>query len=356
MSDNDAAANQHKIIGVQKALSGDLQRPPVTDWFYKGGLLGLFIHYGISTVRAEGDISWGMMDRTPWDKNCGGNWTITPREYWEQARSFNPQRFDPDNWMRAIKDAGFSYAVFTTRHHDGFSMWPSDYGYLNTKNYMGGRDLVGEYIEACRKNGIRVGLYYSPPDWFMARYYMSFLWGSDDPVQFPDRRPAGLDLEPLEELPVMPPALQADLNVYVNNQVRELLTRYGKIDLLWFDGSLPDRSKLIPIEEIFSLQPEIIINNRGHGIGYNSEYECRLPDTKPEGFFEHCHIWMENCGWAHMNRCTGYRSAQWVYDSYRTVRDWGGNMLINAGPRADGTLPDIFYQRVQELKALLAKG
>jgi alpha-L-fucosidase len=353
MSDN-SAANQHGFIGVSKNLGKDLQRPPVTDWFYKGGLLGLFIHYGISTVRGEGDISWGMIDRTPWDEP--NNYTITPRAYWEQARSFNPRNFDPYNWMRAIKDAGFTYAVFTTRHHDGFSLWPSDYGYLNTKNYMGGRDLVGEYVAACRENGIRVGLYYSPPDWFMERYYKSFMWGSDDPVHYPDRRPAGLDHEPLDEVPAIPPALRADINAYVNNQIRELLTRYGKIDIIWFDGGLPDKSQNIPIEEILSLQPEILINDRMHGVGYNSQFECHLPEKKPEGFFEHCHIWMENCGWAYMNRCTGYRSAQWVYDSYKVCKNWGGNMLINVGPRADGTLPDIFYQRVKELKVLLQGG
>jgi alpha-L-fucosidase len=354
MMSSNGASDQHEIIGVPKSLGKDLQRPPATDWFYKGGLLGLFIHYGISTVRAEGDISWGMMDRTPWDEP--NNYTITPREYWEQARSFNPVKFDPDNWMRAIKDAGFAYAVLTTRHHDGFSLWPSDYGYFNTKNYMGGRDLVGEYIEACRKHGIRVGLYYSPPDWFLERYYMSFLYGSKDPVHYPGRRPAGLDLEPLDEVPVMPPALRADIDAYVNNQIRELLTRYGKIDILWGDGYLPDKSKCISVEEIFSLQPEIIINDRMHGIGYCSQFECVLPEKKPEGFFEHCDIWMENCGWAYMNRCTGYRSAQWVYDSYKVCKNWGGNMLINVGPRSDGTLPDIFYQRVKELKALLEPG
>jgi alpha-L-fucosidase len=349
------AKQQHEVIGIKKAEERNhfVRNPhPDAQWFFESGNLGLFIHYGISTVSGEGDLSWGMIDRTPWDEAVGGNFTITPRKYWDLARKFNPTHFQPLDWMKAIAEAGFTYAVFTTRHHDGFAMWPSDYGALNTKNYMGGRDLVGEYVEACRKYGIKVGLYYSPPDWYVHRYYMSFLYGSG---KMPGREHSGLDHEPIGELPPVPPALEADYIEYCNNQVRELFTRYGKIDLLWFDGSVSDLSKAITIDEIRSYQPGIVVNDRLHGIGdYCSQYECRLPDERPkEEIWEHCHIWPENCGWAHMNRSSGYRSAKWVFDSYQTVKNWGGNMLINVGPRADGTLPEVFYTRIKELKELL---
>lgn len=350
------AEQQHELIGNAGGGKSTIERNvhPDAQWFYRPGQLGLFIHFGISTVTGEGDLSWGMYDRKPWDEKEGGNYTMTPRHYWEQARAFNPERYDPDQWLKAAADAGFTYAVFTTRHHDGFSMWPSDYGDLNTKNFMGGRDLVGEYIEACRKNGLKVGLYFSPPDWYVHRYYTSFLFGTG---KIPGRdMPVGLDHEPIGAVPPVPLALERDYIEYVNKQVRELLTRYGRIDLFWFDGKPSAHAEeLISFEEMRTLQPGIVINDRAHGYGdYCARYECFLPETRPpEDVWEHCHIWMENCGWAHMNRCTGYRSAEWVYDSYRKVREWGGNMLINVGPRSDGTLPELYYTRMRELKQLL---
>ena len=348
------ARDQHRVLGISDSLGEEL-RSPGNAWFFEGGLLGLFIHFGISTVRGEGDLFWGMIDATPSDALSGGNYTITPREYWEQAKSFNPEKYDPDNWLRAAKEAGFTYAVFTTRHHDGFSMWPSDYGSLNTKNFMKGRDLVREYVDACRRNGLRVGLYYSPPDWYVERYCRSFYWTSWEPDKYPDAKPGGLDHEEIDEVPAMPPALLADYRRYISDQIRELLTKYGKIDVLWFDGGLPDLDGMIPMEEIISLQPDIAVNDRIYGRGYHSGYECSLPEEKPPQFFEHCDIWMENCGWAHMNRCTGYRSAEWLYEKYKKVRDWGGNVLIDVGPRADGTLPEIYYRRMAEFKELLER-
>ncbi len=325
---------------------------PDADWYFQGGNLGLFVHYGLSTVSGEGDLSWGMMDRTPWDEASGGNYTITPRAYWDLARRFNPLNFHPEDWLQAAADAGLRYAVFTTRHHDGFAMWPSDYGCLNTKCHMHGRDLVGEYITGCRKAGLKVGLYYSPPDWYVHRYYMSFLYGSG---RLPGRDNRGLDHQPIGDLPVVPQTLENDYIDYCSNQVRELLTRYGRIDLLWFDGTVPDVSRVITLDEIRQLQPAIVVNDRLHGAGdFCSQYECRLPDERPQDlYWEHCHIWEENSGWAHMNHSTGYKPAAWVYESYQKVRQWDGNMLINIGPQADGSLPAIYYERIRELGALM---
>ncbi|MDR0668819.1 MAG: alpha-L-fucosidase [Treponema sp.] len=337
-------------MGIAGRTGKDYQKPPETDWFYSGGLLGLFIHFGISTVSAEGDLSWAMIDGKPW----GDTHTITPRQYWEQAKSFNPAGFDPENWLKAAKDAGFSYAVFTSRHHDGFSNWPSDYGYLNTKNYMGGRDLVGEYMSACRKTGIAAGLYYSPPDWFVERYHRSFMYGSGT-KEFPGRPHKGMNHEVLAELTPVPKNLKEDYAVYVSGQVRELLTRY-KPDILWFDGSFQyDGETYITAEEVFSLQPNVIINDRNTymGGGYGSaNFEGPMPETRGD-FFECCDIWTEGCGWGWTKYCTGFRSARWLYDRYCTARGLGGNFLINAGPMADGTLSPVYYQRLRELKEIL---
>lgn len=347
------AEQQHEIIGVQKTTQPfEITTHPEAQWFLKGGNLGLFIHFGICTVDGGVDLSWGMIDEKPWDEWEGVNLTITPAAYFDLAKSFNPTQFDPDNWMKAIADAGFTYAVFTTRHHDGFALWPSEYGDFSTKNFMGGRDLVAEYIAACRKYNLKVGLYYSPPDWYYNRNYMTFHFGSGKP-QYPDRKHYGLHHEVIETLPEKPQGWEEAYVAYVNGQIHELLSNYGRIDLLWFDGSMDDPTKALTIEEIRSIQPWIIVNHRLHGHGDFDTFECRMPESRPQGPWEGCHIWPENCGWAQMERSTTYKPASWVYENYRQAREWGGNYLINVGPDKTGQLPDQFYDGVRELKKLM---
>mgnify|MGYP003513776100 CR=1 FL=1 len=104
----------------------------------------------------------------------GKPWDITPNDYWAMASDFNPARYDPEKWCAAAKAAGFTYIVLTARHHDGFAMWPSAFGEFSTKNFMGGRDLVKPFVEACRNHGLKVGLYYSPPNWHFERDFKDF--------------------------------------------------------------------------------------------------------------------------------------------------------------------------------------
>lgn len=353
MADNKEAQLQHEMIGAVRDDSKAFARTehPEAQWFLQGGNMGLFIHWGISTVSGEGDLSWGMMDNKPWDGE--GNYRITPREYWGLAPRFSPKRFHPEEFLQRAKDAGFTYAVFTARHHDGYAMWPSECGEFSTRQYMGGRDLVGEYVEACRKCGLKVGLYYSPPDWYMHRDYMNynFAYRSNPNSGAPME---DMDLKPTASLPEEPPELEETYMAYVNGQVRELITRYGRIDLLWFDGTVKDLSKVISPEEIRRVQPWIVINDRLYRTGdFDTHFECRLPEQPPQGPWEHCHIWAEHCGWAYCNRMTGYRPAKWVYDSYVQVRQWGGNMMINVGPKADGSLPAEYYEEIGKLTRLM---
>ena len=185
---------------------------PGAQWYPDAGL-GLFLHWGIASVKAM-NISWPMIPgralaakriddsaereriirERDWNLN-GKPPQITPNQYWAMAKDFNPQSYDPDKWLRAAKDAGFQYAVLTARHHEGFALWPSKFGDFNTKNYMGGRDLVKDYVEACRKNGLKVGLYYSPPDWHFDRDYMDFFWPGVRTLN-PEFQPIGTDATP----------------------------------------------------------------------------------------------------------------------------------------------------------------
>ena len=140
----------------------------------------------------------------------------------------NPVNFKPEKWAKLAADAGFKYVVFTTKHHDGYTMWPSRYGNLGVKQKLNGRDLVREVVEACRKNGLKIGLYYSPPDWYFDALYINW--------DYSRKQVLNTRHEAVERLPKKPAGHEAARRELVVNQIKELLTDYGKIDLFFFDG------------------------------------------------------------------------------------------------------------------------
>lgn len=170
----DAASLQHQLIGVGAAGSAWTPNPhPGAAWFQGAGL-GLFIHWGISSVHGATDLSWGMISETPWNLGSEISRTVTPQEYFELAVTFGPENYHPERWLAAAKAAGATYAVLTAKHHDGYTLWPSESGEIGVKTHLGGRDLVAPFVAACREVGLKVGLYYSPPDWHFSRNHMSF--------------------------------------------------------------------------------------------------------------------------------------------------------------------------------------
>ena len=349
MSDGKEAALQHEIIGYTKSGAPFTRTAdPGAQWFFNPTLLGLFIHFGISTVHGDCDISWGMMDNP--ERRAKGNGIVTPREYWKQAEAFDPRSFEPERWLYAAKEAGFTYAVFTAKHHDGFAMWPSDAGTLSTKNYQGGRDIVGEYVAACRKVGLKVGLYYSPPDWYFNQKYMSFMIGSRS-EKYPDRPNKDIDHKPIGDLPAMPEEHYAAYCDYLNRQIKELMTRYGRIDVLWFDGTVKDTTKLISAEEIRAMQPGIVINDRLWGVGdYCTQYECRMPTERPkEKYWEACVIWHVGGGWSYVKNADKYRPLELSMSQYDTIKRFGGNFMLNIAPDRDGIVPAAYYAAAKEL-------
>jgi alpha-L-fucosidase len=320
---------------------------PGAQWF-PAAELGLFLHWGVSSVHGGIDISWGMMAGTPWDREQEDRNKVTPNEYFALADRFAPRRYDPDRWLRAARDAGFQYAVLTTRHHDGYAMWPSAYGDFSTRTRMGGRDLVGPFVEACRANGLKAGLYYSPADWHWSRHAMSFHYGSGDPEHWPGRAHFGLDHEPLAELPKPTAEDERAFVRYVNGQVEELLTRWGTIDVLWFDSTL---SEPIPFETIREMQPSILVNERMHGYGDFTTPECALPEAPPSGWWEMCDMFNRRA-WGYTSP-PEYNGAERMFARFAKARAMGGNYLLNMAPDPDGELPAIAYERLREWKKLM---
>lgn len=353
--DDAAVSAEHGMIGVGNDRDAGHTTNPDAQWYPDAGL-GLFLHWSICSVRAM-NISWPMIPGRPLAKQRitdpaerariirEGDWNldgkpneITPNQYWAMAKDFNPQDYDPDKWMKAAKAAGFTYVVLTTRHHDGFALWPSKYGNFNTKNFMGGRDLVKDYVQACRRNGLKVGLYYSPPNWHFDRDYMTFLYHGAAKLnpEFPSLDP---DLKPRttthSEQEIR--GHQAKFAELVRGQVEELLTNYGKIDLLWFDGKppVPHAEDVIPIERIRQLQPGIVINPRLHGHGDFVTYERTLNAKEPaRGWAEFCNTWQSN--WSYTK--TPVKADGYVLGQLARSRSLGVNYLLGIGPMASGDL------------------
>lgn len=346
----DAAVKQHETIGVaaDEKAKYRFNTHPDAQWFIEKMNLGLFIHYGISTVNGCIDLSWGMMANTPWENTRGYEYRVSPNMYWNMAPKFNPARFEEgmDRLLGAVKDAGYTYAVMTTKHHDGYALWPSKYGEMNIGCWHPGVDLVRTYVELCRKHGLKVGFYYSPPDWYYRRAYMNFNFAGDAVW--------GLDHEVMESLPVPDEQFEKRYEEYIGAQIRELLTEYGKIDILWFDGGvMRGADDVISLKEIHDLQPGIIVNDRMHGDGDFTTTERTRPEKKPEAAWEHCDILAEGEGWAFMYQNRNYRSAEWFLDQYEYCLKNGANLLMNVGPKDDGTLPESFYETLDGFKKLL---
>ena len=342
---------QHALIGnprVQAENTFHRTTHPAAQWFPDAGL-GLFIHWGISGVRGDGDISWSMMktDHPRRQQAVHGIYAIqnriTPAKYWEQATGFHADKFDPDKILAAAQKAGCRYAVLTTRHHDGFALWPSRFGEFNVGRYLPGRDLVKEYADACRRIGLKVGLYYSPPDWYFNRSYMSFRYGEQLPALDIHHHPC--------VLPPPPPGWEDRFRAYLKGQVEELLTNYGAIDLLWFDGHGHDA---ISLQRIRELQPGIVINPRAHGVGDFDTAECAFPKQRFPGWWEYCHVFADGA-WAYLNHAA-YKPTGWLLGELARARSWGGNFLPSIGPDAHGELPEAYYQRMAQLADWMTTG
>ena len=354
----DEVKGQHNKVKITAISSetADYQRTthPDAQWYTKAGL-GLFFHWGISSVEGKADLSWGMMKREAGfpqrQADAHGIYaaqtTMTPNAYWKQAEKFLCENYNPDKWLAAAREAGAEYVVLTTKHHDGFCLWPSEFGDLNTKNHLGGRDLVGEFVAACRKNNLKIGFYYSPPDWHFHRNQMSFLYGDAKPALDLDHKPF--------EIPVLSPDEQAKFDAayraHVNGHVTELLTRYGKIDILWYDGAMPEGS--MTFQEVRRLQPGILINPRGYGYGDFNTPECKFPEKRFEaGWWEYCHVFADGA-WGYLNHEV-YKPLGWLLGEYSKTRAWEGNFLPNVAPNSHGEMPESFYLRMRQLKAWMA--
>lgn len=275
---------------------------------------------------------------------------LDQREYAAAACRWNPDRYDPREWAAVARRAGMRYAVLTSRHHDGYCLWDSKVTDYTSAAQAPGRDFVREFVEAFRAVGLQVGLYYSLADWRIPAYW---------------------------EGPAGDPEGWARFREYVHAQVEELLTGYGKIDVIWFDGAWPQSAREWDsydlVRRIRELQPEILINNRlgkvdaadrveGGGVVEAVGHSGTLGDFgTPEHHItaEAGRLW-ESCQvttWRLWGYTLGerWRSADLLLDMLVEAAGKGGNLLLNVGPRPDGTLPGEFVERMEQIGAWMER-
>lgn len=297
--------------------------PEKFQWFVEAKY-GVFIHWGPYSVFEKGEqvLFRDHMEHSVYEK---------------RAREWNPTDYDPVQWAQIFKKSGFKYACLTTRHHDGYCLWDTQTTDYNSSKLAPSRDLVREFTEAMRAAGIKVGLYYSWCDWRLPEYYDGTSVDSEEWKKIKTR---------------------------IWTQVEELMTQYGQVDYLFFDGTWPRNALEIGsrelVEKIRIWQPNIIINNRLGFLGdqteidkYGGLFDEGDFSTPEQNVFPQDRIW-ESCqtatwrwwGYAKNER---YKSTDEMLKLLCECVSKGGNLIMNVGPKPDGSLPEEFTCRSKKI-------
>ena len=276
------------------------------DWFFEHRF-GMFVH-------------WGLYALPAWQEQILWRGNMTRLEYERLAGSFDPNAFDPEEWLDIAEAAGMSYLVFTTKHHDGFCMFDTGATEYRITNTPYGRDIVKELTDACHRRGFLVGFYYSLPDWHHPNY--------------PNR---GRHHEMFGPRKTDEPDETAYL-AFVREQVTELCSNYGELCAFFWDVNVAGFNDPTLNELIRKLQPKAVINDRGPGPGDYSTPERHVPPGRAfQTPTEACQS-MGRESW-------GYRDDEDYYSHGHLMRSidrilaMDGNYLLNVGPRADGSFP-----------------
>ena len=311
-------------------------RPTTGDssWFTHDRF-GMFIHWGIYALGARHE--WIQQ------RERLGN-----QEYQRYFDHFDPDMYDPDAWAQAAADAGMKYVVVTTKHHEGFCLWDSALTDFKATNTPAGRDLIGPLVDACRRRGLRVGFYYSLIDW----HHGDFIIDSVHPLRgHPERKKLNQGRDPRK------------YRAYLHGQVRELLTQFGDIDVMFFDFSYADNlqgwqaeggewvgkgrddwGSVELLAMVRQLQPGILVNDRLDLSDEPGGWDYKTPEQyRPEQWvevdgervvWEACHTFSGSWGY-HRDEASWKSVEQTVRLLIDTVSN-GGNVLLNVGPTARG--------------------
>ncbi|MBL4605812.1 MAG: alpha-L-fucosidase [Flavobacteriaceae bacterium] len=286
-------------------------------WF-KDAKLGIFIHWGIYAVNGI-DESWSFYNNY-----------ISYNDYMKQLDGFTAKNYNPEYWAKLIKESGAKYSIITTKHHDGVALWNTKQSDLNVvKKTKARRDLIGPFVKAIRKENLKVGLYYSLLDWSHPEY----------PNFIRDKKRYEKDESRWEKF-----------TKFNFGQLKEL-TKFNP-DLYWFDGDWEQSAEKWKVKEIRQLllekNPKTIINSRLKGYGDYATPEQGIPITKPKNnFWELCMTM--NDSWGYQPNDRKYKTINQIIRIFVDCISMGGNLLLDIGPKPDGTIPE---EQVAILKGL----
>lgn len=295
------------------------------QWF-ADARFGIFIHWGIYAVDGITE-SWSFH-----------NGHISYADYMKQLHGFTASRYDPQSWADLIKASGARYAVLTTKHHDGVALWDTRKGINVVRDTPAGRDLVGPFVAALRRDGLKVGLYYSLIDWSYPDY--------PEFTRDKTRYKVADD-----------PARWNRFVTYYQDQVKDLTRRYHP-DLYWFDGDWEHSAKEWHAkalrEWILSQNPGAIINSRLAGYGDYGTPELGQPiERPPYRYWELCLAMNDSWGWQPQDH--DFKTPDQLIRILADTAGMGGNLLLGIGPRADGTIPAIEADTLRQIGRWLRK-
>jgi len=280
-------------------------------WFEEAKL-GIFIHWGIYSVNGISE-SWSFY-----------NGYISHTDYMKQLDGFNAKNYDPKEWANLIAESGAKYTVITSKHHDGFALWDSKYGKLNSlESSKSKKDLLTPFVKEIRGKGLKLGLYYSLPDWS----YKDYTNHTNKIKRY--------------SIQDKPERWQKFLN-YRDNQLMELKSRY-KPDLWWFDGDWEHNAIEWKSEKLKTkLQknfPNVIVNSRLNEFGDYETPEIGIPVYRPSSkYWELCMT--INDSWGYQQNDNNYKTPLQVIDLFVDTLSKGGNLLLNISPKPDGKIPE----------------
>ncbi|MBZ9632381.1 alpha-L-fucosidase [Salegentibacter sp. LM13S] len=316
---------------TQFGFAQDSQEKSERMAWFEDAKLGIFVHWGYYAVNGITE-SWSLYHKQ-----------ISYADYMEQGKEFTASNYNPEAWAKLFKEVGADYAVLTTKHHDGVALWDTNLSKLNVaEKTPAGRDLVDPFVKASRKNNLKVGLYYSLPDWSHPDYE----------VVFP-RPDTGKNYTQKNQKTW--PAWERFVSFY-KNQVKELQEKYNP-DLFWFDGDWEHsseewRTKSLK-DSLLSRNPNIIVNSRLNQHGDYSTPEQGVPVVRPEGPWEFCMTMNDN--WGYFPSDTNYKPTSQIIRTFAEVIGSGGNLLLNISPKPDGTIPGEQELRLKELGNWITK-
>ncbi len=301
-------------------------------WFDKARF-GMFVHWGHCS-QTGWELSWPLVGGVFSLPHCQN---IPVEEYHSKALSFNPQQYNPQKWGELAKRLGMQYAILTAKHHDGFAMFHTQESDFSIQRSQYNKDIVGEFVAAMREAGLKIGLYFSLIDWYHPDY--PAFTEADKPYTFGKyRQPTSEQWQRYTE--------------FMFAQIRELLTNYGKIDIIWFDGSwerTPEQWKVKELGEMIrSLQPEILINDRLPGCGDFDTPEQFIPPQPPNNTWETCMTINES--WGYNSTDKSFKSPRQLIHTLCEVAGKGGNLLLNISPMGDGEIQPELLTRLAEVE------